>query len=259
MSLQLNKHRLHVCVEMGNCPIVDKPTVPSAMRDGHEISFAAGSPPSPAIRVMVVDDHAIVREGLLALFQIEKGIKVVGSVATGEEAVLGARHFEPDVIIMDLVLPDLNGIDAARRILDEFPLMRIIALSGCETPRHVYRALRAGVRGYVVKAAARSELIQAINEVNAGKQFVSPAVTAMCTDGSLEMSQAKSPFESLSDREREVLRRIVAGSSSADIAKQLSLSRKTIDTYRSRLMVKLGVSNRSALIRFAIENELTFQ
>ena len=136
--------------------------------------------------------------------------------------------------------------------------MRIIALSASDTPTHIYRALRVGVRGYVVKASAGSELIQAINEVSAGKQFVSPSITTMRNDGSLDMSLSNSPYESLSDREREVLRCIVAGASSADIAKHLSLSRKTIDTYRSRLMVKLGVSNRSALIRFAIEHELKF-
>ena len=207
---------------------------------------------------MVVDDHAIVREGLLALLQRQNGISVIGSVATGGEAVLGARHWGPDVIIMDLLLPDLNGIDAARRILGEFPQIRIIALSACETPKHVYRALRAGVRGYVVKAAAGSELIQAIHEVSAGKQFISPSITAKFTEGSLDMSISDSLYESLSDRERQVLRGIVAGSSSAEIAKHLSLSRKTIDTYRSRLMLKLGVSNRSALIRFAIEHELIF-
>jgi DNA-binding NarL/FixJ family response regulator len=225
---------------------------------GRKLSFAAGSTVPPAIRVMVVDDHAMVREGLLALLQRQNAISVVGSVATGGEAVLGARHWGPDVIIMDLLLPDLNGIDAARRILGEFPQIRIIALSARETPKHVCRALRAGVRGYVVKAAAGSELIQAIHEVSAGKQFISPCITAKFTEGSLDMSISDSLYESLSDRERQVLRGIVAGSSSAEIAKHLSLSRKTIDTYRSRLMVKLGVSNRSALIRLAIENELIF-
>ncbi len=211
----------------------------------------------PALRVLLVDDHCIVREGLLALFERVKGMKVVGSVATGEEAIVGARQLQPDVIVMDLVLPDLNGIEVARRILSEFPLMRIVALSACQTSQHVYRALRAGLRGYVVKAAAGIELIQAIKTVSTGHQFVSPSVSAMSTEGSSDFSRSQSAYERLSAREREVLRSIVAGSSSADIAQQLSLSRKTIDTYRSRLMVKLGVSNRSALIRLAIENELT--
>ena len=230
--------------------------MPFARRDGHDVAFESGPASSPVLRVMLVDDHAIVREGLTALLQIEKGMRIIGSVATGEGAVLGARHLGPDVIIMDLLLPDLNGIDAARRILGEFPQMRIIALSASAAPNHIYRALRAGLHGYVAKAAAGNELIHAINEVSAGKQFVSPSLTVLLTEGSPDVSPANGAYDSLSDREREVLRHIVAGSSSADIAKQLCLSRKTIDTYRSRLMVKLGVSNRSALIRFAIEHEL---
>lgn len=216
-----------------------------------------GSTVSPARRILVVDDHNIVREGLLALLDREQSIEIVAAVGTGEEAVLGARQLQPDMIIMDLVLPDLNGIDATRRILGEFPRMQIIALSASQTPSHVYRALRAGVRGYVVKAAACIELIQAIHAVSAGSQFLSPSLTPMFIEGPLDVSIGTSPYERLSNREREVLRCIVSGSSSADIAQRLSLSRKTIDTYRSRLMVKLGVSNRSALIRLAIEHELT--
>jgi len=183
-------------------------------------------------------------------------MKVVGSAGTGEEAVLAARRLRPDLIVMDLVLPDLNGIDATRRILGEFPLMRIIVLSACHTPEHVCRALRAGALGYVVKAASGAELIRAVKAVSGGHKFVSPTITPLFPDGVLDISLAKSSFERLSKREREVLRRIVAGLSSADIAQQLGLSPKTVDTYRGRLMVKLGVSNRSALIRLVIEHEL---
>jgi len=183
-------------------------------------------------------------------------MKVVGSAATGEEAVLAARRLKPDVIIMDLVLPGLNGIDATRRILGEFPLMRIIVLSACHTPEHVSRALRAGARGYVVKTGSGAELIYAVKAVSAGHQFVSPTITSLFPDGVLDICAAKSSFERLSMREREVLRRVVAGLSSVDIAQQLGVSPKTVDTYRGRLMVKLGVSNRSALIRLVIEHEL---
>jgi DNA-binding NarL/FixJ family response regulator len=217
-----------------------------------------GAPASPAVRILLVDDHGIVREALVALFEREDGMSVVGSVASGKEAVLAARHLRPDVIIMDLILPDLNGIDATRRILSEFPLIRIIALSACHTPEHVCRALRAGAQGYVVKSGSGAELVRAVKEVNAGHQFVSSTITPMFTDGVLNTSIPPSSFERLSRREREVLRRIVAGLTSADIAQQLNLSPKTVDTYRGRLMVKLGVSNRSALIRLALEHELPF-
>jgi DNA-binding NarL/FixJ family response regulator len=213
------------------------------------------APTMPPIRILVVDDHSIVRSGLAILLDREE-MKVVGSAATGEEAVLAAQRLRPDVIIMDLMLPTLNGLDATRRILREFPRTHVIALSACHTPEHVHRALRAGARGYVLKTAAGADILSAVTAVAAGNQYVSPGITALFVDGVLNASIPRTPFESLSTRENEVLRCIVAGSSSSDIASKLSLSRKTIDTYRSRIMVKLGVANRSALIRFAVEYEL---
>ena len=217
-----------------------------------------GAPASPAVTILLVDDHGIVREALVALFGQEDGMSVVGSVASGEEAVLAARQLRPDVIIMDLVLPDLNGIDATRRILSEFPLIRIIVLSAYHSTEHVRGALRAGAQGYLVKSGSGAELISAVKEVNAGHQFVSSSITGMFTKGVLNTSIPPNSFESLSRREREVLRRIVAGLTSAEIARELNLSPKTVDTYRGRLMVKLCVSNRSELIRLALEHELPF-
>ena len=210
----------------------------------------------PPIRILMVDDHCVVREGLAALLDRDNGMKIIGSASTGEEAVLAAHRLRPDVIIMDLVLPALNGIDATRRIIRELPRTRIIALSACHTSEHVYRALRAGARGYVLKTAAGTELIGAIKTVTAGDLYVSPAISALSVDGVLGTSIPASPFERLSVRERDVLRRIVAGATSADIAQRLSLSRKTVDTYRGRMMVKLGVTNRAELIRCALEYEL---
>jgi DNA-binding NarL/FixJ family response regulator len=211
---------------------------------------------TPPVRVVVVDDHSVVREGLAVLLERDRGVKVVGSAATGEEAILAAHRLEPDVIIMDLVLPTLNGIDATRRIVSELPRTRIIALSAHHSSEHVYRALRAGARGYVLKTAAAAELLSAIKAVTAGELYVSPAITALFADGVLGTSIPASPFDRLSVRERDVLRCIVAGATSSDIAQHLSLSRKTVDTYRGRMMVKLGVANRSELIRCALEYEL---
>ena len=207
-------------------------------------------------RILVVDDHDIVREGLAIRIELEDGMKVVGCASTGEEAVLAARRLRPDVIIMDLVLPTLNGIDATRLILTEFPQIRVVALSSSKAPGHVYRALAAGARGYVVKTAASAEIIQAVNAVTAGSQYVSPAVATLFVDGGTFAVGESSPWERLSARERDVLRRVVAGSTSAEIAKQLSLSQKTVETYRSRSMVKLGVVSRAALIHLALEYEL---
>lgn len=207
--------------------------------------------------ILVVDDHGIVREGLSALLARQEGVRVLGSAASGREAILAAERLKPDIVIMDLVLPDMNGIDAAQRILRILPLTRVVILSACHNIEHVYRALRAGACGYVVKDALGDELMQAVKAVKDGKQFLSPQVTPPDLGGARCYSLPKSPLERLSLREREVLHRLVDGASSATIARNLSLSRKTVDTYRGRLMVKLGVCNRSALIRFAIENEFT--
>jgi two-component system, NarL family, response regulator NreC len=154
------------------------------------------------------------------------------------------------------MLPSLNGIDATQRIISELPRTRIIALSACQTLEQACRVLRAGALAFVTKTAAAGELVRAIQEVIAGKQYVSPVIAALFVDGELSTPIPKSPFELLSSREREVVQLIAAGSTSSDIALQLSLSRKTVDTYRGRIMVKLGVANRSALIRLALEYEL---
>jgi DNA-binding NarL/FixJ family response regulator len=207
-------------------------------------------------RILVVDDHSVVRAGLTLLLNRDNGMKIVGCAGTGVEAVLAAHRLRPDVIIMDLVLPALSGIDATRQIISELPRTRIIVLSACHTSEHVYRALRAGARGYVLKTAADSELLNAIKAVTVGEQYVSQAITGLFVDGGAGTSIPESPFDNLSVREHDVLRHIVAGETSAGIAQHLSLSRKTVDTYRSRMMVKLGVSSRAELIRLALEYEL---
>lgn len=212
--------------------------------------------PVPSVRILVVDDHSLVREGLSLLLERGKGHTIVGSVSSAEEAIRTAQRLKPDVIIMDLVLPMLNGIDAARTILNERPCTRIIVLSAYHTSEHVNRALRAGALGYVLKTSASAELLSAVKAVTAGNHYVSPAIAAQFADGLPADSIPKSPFDRLSPRERDVLRRIVAGSTSSDIALRLSLSPKTVDTYRGRMMVKLGVANRSELIRLALEYEL---
>jgi DNA-binding NarL/FixJ family response regulator len=165
-------------------------------------------------------------------------------------------RLKPDLILMDLVLRDMNGLDATRRILTLEPTSKIIVLSAYHTTEHIYRALRAGARGYVAKEALGGELVKAITTVMSGERFLSPGITPLLLGDLLSGALAKSPMESLSARERQVLQRIVAGASSADIAAHLCLSRKTVDTYRGRLMTKLGVGNRSALIRLAVEHEL---
>jgi DNA-binding NarL/FixJ family response regulator len=223
--------------------------------DAAEMPKLSHAPASPFTRVLLVDDHDMVREGIASLLNRAGGIEVVGSAGSGEEAVLAAESLNPEVVVMDLVLPTVNGIDATRRILDDWPLIHVIVLSACHTPEHVHRALCAGARGYVTKTSAASDLVRAIRAVIAGDRYISPGIIPIAGLG--DMSRRKGSVEHLSAREREVLRLLVAGLSSAEIGRHLSLSPKSIDTYRHRLMVKLGVANRSALIRAAIEYELT--
>jgi DNA-binding NarL/FixJ family response regulator len=205
---------------------------------------------------LVVDDHGIVREGLIAMLKRQPDIQVLGSANSGAEAIAAAQSLKPAIIIMDLFLPDMSGIDATKRILAFLPLTRVIMLSARHTIEHVYGALRAGAFGYVVKDAPAEELVQAVHSVREGKRYLSPQV-APTLDDATRYSLPKSPLERLSMRERDVLHRIVAGGTSAAIGQHMSLSPKTIDTYRGRLMAKLGVRNRSELIRFVLENEFT--
>jgi DNA-binding NarL/FixJ family response regulator len=215
-----------------------------------------GAAASFPTRILLVDDHDIVREGLMALLSRTVGMTVVGTAVTGEDAVLAARRLSPDVIVMDLVLPILNGLDATRRILSEWPLTHIVALSGCHTSEHVHRALRAGARGYVTKTSAGSDLVAAVKAVIAGNRYISAGIMPVTLEALGGRSGSTRSCGHLSEREFMVLRLLVAGLSSTRIARQLSVSPKSVDTYRHRLMVKLGVANRAELIRVAVEYEL---
>jgi DNA-binding NarL/FixJ family response regulator len=208
------------------------------------------------IKIVVVDDHGIVRDGICALLDGHFDMKVIGTGANGKAAVLCAQRLKPDVIVMDLVLPELNGVDATVRILASSPLTRIVILSACDTSEHIVRALRAGALGYVLKESASGELVQAVLAVFAGERYLSQRLAGLLIDTLLRDGAHTSPIESLSVREREVLLLTVGGASSAEIGEKLSLSRKTVDTYRSRTMEKLGVPDLAGLIRFAIAHEM---
>jgi DNA-binding NarL/FixJ family response regulator len=208
------------------------------------------------IRILVVDDHGIVRDGLSALLNGRSEMRVIGTAADGQAAVRAAARLMPDVVVMDLALPQLSGIDATARILAAEPSIRIVVLSASDTSEHVFRALRAGARGYVLKESASTELVQAVAAVSGGERYLSPRLTGVLIDGLLGDPGRASPLESLSAREREVLHLTVTGASSADIGLRLSLSRKTIDTYRSRVMAKVGVADLAGLIRFAVAHAM---
>ena len=215
------------------------------------------NPALASIRVVIVDGHGVVRDGLSLLLERQGRMKVVATATNGKDAVAVAILHKPDVVVTDLVLPQLSGIDVTLRILDALPQTRVVILSACDTSEHVFRALRAGAQGYVLKEGAGAELVRAVLAVCTGERYLSSRITRIVIDGLLSNSAASSPLEKLSTREREVLHLTVAGSSSAEIAQQLSLSRKTVDTYRSRIMTKLCVSDLPSLIHFAIAHAMT--
>jgi DNA-binding NarL/FixJ family response regulator len=208
------------------------------------------------IRVLLADDHAVVRDGLKVLLQQSTGVSVVGEAADGRTAVRLAQELKPDVVVMDIAMRDLNGIEAARMVREKCPATRVIMLSMHSNSEHVYRAFDAGASGFVLKDSAGEEVAAAVRAAHLGRRYLSPALAAL--DSTLQSNAGRaSPLESLSARERQVLQLVVEGRSSAEIAASIHLSPKTVETYRGRLMAKLGVRDVPGLVRFAIEHGIT--
>jgi len=207
------------------------------------------------IRVLLADDHTLMREGLRALLGTAPDIEVVGEVRTGREAEQQTPRLDPHVVLMDIAMPDLNGIEATRLIHAKCPAIRIVILSMHATTEYVYRAFEAGACGYLLKEMAVGEVIAAVRAVHRGGTYLSPALAAIMPNPA--SGHVRGPVDSLSTREKQVLQLVVEGRTSNDIAKMLCLSPKSIDTYRSRLMTKLGVRDISSLVKFALEHGLT--
>ena len=209
------------------------------------------------ITVLIADDHALMRDGLRAILERENGIEVVAIAANGRETVLEARRLNPDIVLMDIVMPELSGIEAAAQIRDHCESTRVIILSMHSTVEHIFRALQAGALGYLLKGSAGSEVVEAVRAVHAGKRYLTRKVSDVVVDGYVREHRASSPLESLSPREREIMLLVVKGRSSSEIADALHLSPKTVETHRSRLMEKLGVENVVGLVKFAVQHGLT--
>jgi DNA-binding NarL/FixJ family response regulator len=213
-----------------------------------------------SITVFLADDHAVVRDGLRALLETQPDIRVVGEADNGRDAVRMIEKLHPDVAIIDIAMPVLNGIEAALRIHDLHISARVLILSMHSTSEHIASALNAGVKGYMVKDSAGAELITAVRAVYAGRLYICEKIPheVVCRyfrDKTL--GEVKSPLMSLSSREREILQLVVEGRSSSEIGALLLLSPKTVETYRSRLMHKLGISDIPGLVKFAIQHGLT--
>ena len=208
------------------------------------------------IRVLIADDHAMIRDGLAALLRDDPRIEVAGTAADGREALRLAHELRPDVIVMDIAMPEMNGVEALRELRAGFPGARVVILSMFSTLEHVQQAFNAGASGYVVKESAGVELKSAVEQVHSGRRYLSRQIEAHAS-ALLARAGKQTPVESLSRRERQILQLVVEGKSSTEIGKVLHLSAKTVETYRSRLMQKLGVDGVPALVKFAVAHGLT--
>ena len=206
----------------------------------------------PKIRVLLVDDHQVLRDGLRALLEGEEDMAVIAEAGTGKDAIRLASEMRPDVIVMDLGLPDGNGINAIREIREQEIPVHIVVLTMYSDRELVMKALEAGSDGYVPKSSAHSDLLQAIRIVHTGQRYLHPIAATAVVNGMLDKQEGNHLLEKLSEREAEVLRYTAMGYTSRDIGDRLALSPKTVDTYRQRAMNKLELENRADVIRFAL-------
>lgn len=208
------------------------------------------------IRILLADDHAVVRAGLRMLLSADAELQIVGEAETGAEALRLAAELEPDVVLMDISMPDLNGIEATRRIKAAHPDIAVLALTMHEDDQYFFEMLAAGASGYVPKRAAPNDLITAIHAVQKGGVFLFPSVARALVQDYLQRSAGGSSFDALTEREREVLILIAQGRSNQEIADQLVISIKTVNRHRENIMAKLNLHSRVELVRYALEKGL---
>jgi two-component system, NarL family, response regulator NreC len=205
------------------------------------------------IRIVIVDDHAVVRSGLRLLLDAENDLEVVGEAGNAREAIFEVRAANPDVVLLDVVMPGESGIEALPRVLHEAPAVKVLMLSMQDDPNYVREAFAAGASGYVLKEAVDAEVVAAIREVAGGNQYVHPALGArmVAADAAAQAAAAADP---LSDREREVLKMLALGHTNQEIAERLYISVRTAETHRAHIMRKLELSTRAELVRYALEH-----
>ena len=207
-----------------------------------------------AIRILLADDHALMRDGIAALLEKNSGIQIVGHANDGLEAIRMIETHHPTLILMDIGMTPLNGLDSTARITKEFPEIRVIILSMHANEEYVLQALRAGAAGYLLKDTKAEELIEAINAVISGKTYLSPKVSRHVIDNYVRSTDAESsPLDQLTPRQREILRLIAEGKTNKEIAQLLKVSIKTVDTHRTLLMQRLDIHDVAGLVRFAIK------
>ena len=206
------------------------------------------------IRVLLADDHTVVRQGFRLILAAQPDMEILGEAGNGREAVEMAERLEPDIVVMDVAMPELNGIEATRRLAKSAPRVRVLALSMHKDSVYVREILRSGARGYLLKDAVDSDLLAAVRAVAAGQGYLSPGVSeAVLSDYRRHVTD---PLDLLSSREREVLQMIAEGKTNKEIASTLSLSVYTVDAHRGRIMEKLNLHSMGELVRFAMRNGL---
>jgi two-component system, NarL family, response regulator NreC len=206
-------------------------------------------------RVLIVDDHAVVRAGLKLLVDGQTDLETVGEAGTARDAIFESRSLKPDIVLLDVVMPDQNGIEIVPQLLKETPESKVLVLSMQDEPRYVREAFEAGASGYVLKEAADSELVAAIREVAGGGRYVHPELGARLVAAESE-ERKRAEDDPLSDREREVLRLLALGHTNQEIAKQLYISVRTAETHRAHIMQKLRLQSRAELVRYALDQGL---
>jgi two-component system, NarL family, response regulator NreC len=205
-----------------------------------------------SVRILIVDDHAVVRAGLRMLIDAQDDLEAVGEAGSARDAIFQARSLKPDVVLMDVVMPDQSGLEVLPRLLEEHPQAKVLVLSMQDEPQYVRQAFAAGANGYVLKEAADTEVVSAIREVAHGGNYVHPTLGArlVAADAAAARRAEEDP---LSEREHEVLRLLALGHTNQEISKQLYISVRTAETHRAHIMQKLRLSSRADLVRYALE------
>jgi len=208
-----------------------------------------------AVRILVADDHTIIRSGLRVLLERQPEFQVVGEAADGRQAVELARSLRPDVVMLDIAMPNLNGIEAARQICGELPRAAVVILSMHADEGYVLKALKAGARGYLLKDSAEADIIEAVRAVHAGKAFFSPEISKMLVEDYVRQARQRGmddSYELLTTREREILQLLAEGKANKDIAAMLNLSVYTVETHRSNILQKLNLHSLPELVLYAV-------
>lgn len=211
-----------------------------------------------AISIILADDHPVVRRGMQTLLERVEDFSIVGVAADGLEAVRLTETLKPDILVLDLMMPGLNGLEALRILRDRSPRTRIVILSMHRTTAFVAQALQSGAIGYVLKEATEESLVRAVREAAAGRRFLSPPVTEIAINAYIEQSKTGpfDPHETLTPRQREVLQLAAEGKTNAEIAGRLNISQRTVENHRTALMQRLGLRNQTELIRYAMRRGL---